>query len=1116
MKKNLRFFHPPFLPAMVRIRTMMTILFVTLSVFNLQARDGAVRKVTITVNDAKLIEVLSTIEKQTGLNFFYSDDQIDTQRKVSVHLDDVALYDALHELFKNTSVHYKLVENYVVLTVRNKSSRGTPSLPETRINPDRLTPWPDVEYNTKKMITTYATAVSGKITDESDMPMPGVNVVEKGTTNGVVTNADGEYKLNVGGPNSVLIFSFTGYAHEEVTVGNQTVINLKLTPDVQSLSEVVVIGYGTTKKSDLTGAVTKVEAKDFNQGVIVSPEQLVQGKVAGLQIVNTSGAPAGETTVRIRGTSSVRSGNQPLIVVDGIPLDGRSTQPSASVGGLGQTPDSNPLSFINSNDIESIDVLKDASATAIYGSRGANGVIIITTKKGKSGAPKVDFSISTGFSNKLRSADNMTAGEYRQTLQQRNLTSFDGGTSIDPIDQITRTAVSQNYNAALSGGDLKGNYRVSFGYTDQQGIVKKSDFKKYVGNISGRYSFLKDDRLHVDLNLIASNTINQGTPMSNNANLYGSLIGNALEWNPTVPLKNPDGTFVQQNYTSGAINIAGVGTNPLALIEYYNDQSDVTNILGNVSPSFRIINGLEYKLTIGFNQAKASRVTDLSGDLFLNSVTDLGSTNVGYSALSTRTITNTLTYTKDLSEKINLNALIGQEFITYKRYGYNIAAKGFSNFDVAGSDILQNPLNSNIAVTSYRDPRNELQSFFTRLNFNIAKKFLITATFRADGSTKFGSNNKYGYFPSVAGAWIISEERFVPEVLSTLKLRAGWGRTGNQEFPSGAAQSRYSFGQQTMFLTNVANPNLKWETTESVNFGLDFGILEDRITGYVDYFDKRTKDLLFLLPTVQPAPAASYWTNLPATVINRGVEVVVNSVVVQREDFRVNFGVNATFLKNTFTDYSGAPILTGNINGNGLASGIPSQQLSNNQPLFVFNMVEFLGLNENGVAQYSDQKKYVGNPNPTTLLGINAGFEKGKFSFSLSFNGAFGHKVYNNTRMVNLATTNLNIGRNSTPEIGLSNENLGNANVISTRYLESGNFLRLNNANLTYAVGDRGGFRNIRVFLTGQNLLLFTSYKGFDPEVNTNKGVNGVPSFGIDYGAYPTARTFLVGVNFSL
>ncbi|AWW31200.1 SusC/RagA family TonB-linked outer membrane protein [Echinicola strongylocentroti] len=960
--------------------------------------------------------------------------------------------------------------------------------------------------------------IRGVVRDTEDgQTIPGVNVMQKGTQNGTVTDMDGAFQLTIPDDASTLVVSFVGYLSKEVSIGNQSNFEISLEQDVQNLDEVVVVGYGTARKRDLTGAVSRVGEEGFNKGVNVSPDQLIQGKVAGVDIINNSGAPGGQVTFRIRGTSSVRSGNQPLFVVDGVPLDGRNTKPGATAGELGSTEGSNPLNFINPNDIESIDVLKDASATAIYGSRGANGVVIITTKKGKSGAPKVTVDMSTAVSTMVRRPDIMDGDTYRQALQHRGIEGNNGGDAVDAFDEITQTALTNRLNLSVSGGGEKNNYRLSLGYHDQEGVVKESGLTKYTASYTTSYRFLPEDRVTLDVSLIASNTVEQGAPIAENSNVNGSLIGNAIEWNPTVPFRYADGAFVQRMYDQEGNEVAGLSTNPAALLAYYNDKSNVTNILGNVALTVNIIDGLDYRFSLGVNHAKGNRTVDTSGELFLSTITDLGLAISNTSTLTSQTLNHTLNYKKELGN-VRLNALLGYEFQDYKSYVNNISARGFTSFDVLGTDILQNPSRDNVGVSSFRDPTNQLQSFFGRINLNFSDRFLLTGTMRADGSTKFGENNKYGYFPSFAGAWVLSEEGFLKSsnFVDNLKFRVGWGITGNQEFPAGASQERYAFGNQQISLINVANPDLKWETTETVNIGLDFSLFRSKLMGSLEYFDKATTDLLFQLPTIQPAPAAQFWTNVPATVSNRGVELMLSTVVADSEKLLWEVGMNATYLSNELTDYDGAPVWTGQINGNGLGGGSNSQQLVNDHPLNVFKMLMFEGFDEDGAALYSDQEEFVGDPNPNFLLGVNTRLDYGKFGFNMSLNGAFGHQIYNNTANAYLTAANFGLGRNSSPEIGLGNESLANANVVSTRFLEEGNFLRLQNASVSYNLGAIGNvISNLRFSLTGQNLFLITNYSGFDPEVNTNRAVDGVPSYGIEYAPYPRARTFLLGVSAS-
>lgn len=1074
---------------------MKSFLFLmVLGLTTLNAKESySQTKMDINVEQVTIPELLNEIQEKSEFIFLFEDGIFNRQHRFTVKRNNVTLKNILDPVFKGSNLKYKIEDRQVVIYAEKKVE-----LPE-------------------KKAAVQEFEISGTIVDATGMPLPGATILEKGTSNGTQSDFDGNYILSLSDRNATIIVSFMGFATQEIPVNGRSEIDVVLKEDSSALDEVVVVGYGTSRVKDLTGSVNRIGEESFNKGVITSPDQLVQGKVAGVNVVNNSGAPGGEVTFRIRGTSSVRSGNQPLFVVDGVPLSGRNTKPSstAASGGLGNTAGSNPLNFINPNDIETIDILKDASATAIYGSRGANGVVLITTKKGKRGVPSLNLVLDSGISMLSQKPEIMDADTFRRALEHRGLEGYNGGASVDAFDAIMRTAITTNLNLAVSGGSEKSNYRLSAGLLDQEGIVKKSGLKKYTANFTSTFKFLPEDRLKLDLSLIASNTIENGAPITEDSDVYGSLIGNAIEWNPTVPFRNSQGDFVQRNYQEGGNDVAGLPTNPLALIEFYNDESNITNILGSFGATFEILEGLEYKFLIGINHSKGSRTIDTSGELFFNTITDLGLAVVNNSVLNSSTLTHTLNYDKDF-DNIHLSALAGYEFQEYKGYRNNISARGFQLFDILGSDILQNPTQDNISVNSSRDPVNELQSYFGRVNLNFSDRFLFTGTVRADGSTKFGENNKYGIFPSFAGAWVISEEKFFDsaEDLDNLKLRLGWGRTGNQEFPSGSSQERYEVGRQQVYLANVANPDLKWETSETYNIGLDFSLFDYKLSGTLEYFNKSTEDLLFQRATIQPAPDAQFWTNLPATIKNEGVELMMNAVIKETDDLMWEVGANASYLDNIFTDYDGAPVLTGQINGNGLGGGSNSQMLINNQPLFVFNMVEFEGFDEEGSAIYSQEKSFVGDPNPDFLLGLNTSLRYKSFDFTMSMNGSFGHQVYNNTANALITAANFSLGRNTSSEIGLGDENLGNANVVSTRYLEDADYMRLQNASLGYNFDvDDNILKNLRLSLTGQNLFLITNYSGFDPEVNTDRGVGGVPSFGIDYISYPPSTTLLLGVN---
>lgn len=955
--------------------------------------------------------------------------------------------------------------------------------------------------------------VTGKITDENGNPVPGATIQVKGTSTGTAATADGSFKLSVPPNAGTLIISFIGYVNKEVSIAGKSEFSISLEPASTTLTDVVVVGYGTTRKKDLTGSVVSIKSADFNKGIVTAPDQLIQGKVAGLMVMNNSGAPGGATTVRIRGNSSVRTGNQPLYVVDGMPLDGRTAKPSVNANGLGQTPDANPLNFINSFDIQSMDVLKDASATAIYGARGANGVVIITTKKGQSGPPKLDVNYSAGASSILKKLDVLDAAGYRSALKQYNLTSGDEGSSVDPMSSILRTGVTHNVNVGLSGGNENGVYRASFGMLDQQGIVKKTGLKKYTANLNGQFKLLDNQRIGLDYSIQAAHTTEQIAPITNDAGFTGSLIGQALQWNPTLALRKSDGSF----------NILGAGSaiNPEAMSAAYDDVVNVNSILANLSPYIKITNDLEYRFVYSINHQVGERETQIASFINITGVQDNGQAYYGTNTLTSQLFTHTLNYNKQITKALFLSAVVGYESQQFNFKGRNMGGLGFTTDELKYVDILQNPTQTNTFISSFRNPKSELQSYFGRVNLNFFDKYLLTATLRSDGSSKFGENNKYGYFPSFAAKWNIANEDFLKDnkTVTQLALRVGWGITGNQEFPAGAAQEQYTLNSNGgASLSNVANPNLKWESSKQLNAGIDFAFFNGRLYGSVDYFNKNTTNLLFNFPAIQPAPASNYWINLPANVINKGFEIVLRGDVVATKDFTWDLGVNATFLTNELKNYDGPPVLTGSISGQGVSNAY-AQRLVNNMPLNSFYVRQFEGFDDNGQGIYKDNGNsmyFLGQPNPKTMMGIITSVNYKSWTLGANMHGAFGFDIYNNTANTVLPIGNLG-SRNIAAKLVGTKEALSNPITVSSRYLEKGNFMKMDNVTLSYKIGNIGKvIKGASVYVTGQNLFIITKYTGFDPEVNTDKNINGVTSLGIEYSPYPTARSFLAGINFSL
>jgi TonB-linked SusC/RagA family outer membrane protein len=954
--------------------------------------------------------------------------------------------------------------------------------------------------------------ITGRVTDNTGAPVAGATVTVKGTNIATSTGSDGTYRLNVPESAGTLVISAVGYGNMDAAITGSTV-DVGLATSQSNLNEVVVVGYGTARKRDLTGSVASVKAKDFNQGVFASPDNLIQGKVAGVQVINNTGAPGGASTIRIRGISSIRSGNAPLIVVDGVPLSGGSTQPGLD-NALGTTPGDNPLNFLNPADIASMDILKDASATAIYGSRGANGVIVVTTKKGSAGAPKVEFSTQLGTSNILRQIKVLDAAGYRAALKEYNLTSGDYGGNVNAMNEILRTGFTQNYNLAVTGGNDNGRYRLSAGYMNQEGIVLESGFKKITVGLTSSFRFTESRRVGLDVNVLFGNTLTNSAPIGNNSGFQGSLIGNALQWNPTHPLRKPNDSIWINNQL-GATTI-----NPLALLAAYDDRTNLNNIIASISPSYKILNNLEYRMLYAINYSQSERRSSMRN--WLNFTGNLGSAQIGNNRAVNQTITHTLNYTPQLTNNIRMDAVVGYEYLRYDFKGSGMGSNRFFDYpQLDYTDYMQNAPANDRFIYSFAPPLSELQSLFARATFNFGDRFVLTGTIRRDGSSKFGANNKYGIFPSVAGAWNIINEDFLKgsKNISNLKLRASWGQTGNQEFPSGVAQRRVNIGVlDNTSVANFENPDVKWETNTMVNVGLDLGLFDNRLTMTADWFSRKTTDPLFAATPVAPAPSSGViWQNLDASIVNSGFEFSLNYALIRNANLTWNIGGNIAFLKNEVRDLNGS-YQTGGLHGQGI-SGATSQLIAAGQPLNVYYLRKFEGIDKtSGQSIYADNEKlfYSGSPNPTRIYGITTDMTWKRMFASANFNGAAGHYLYNNT-----ANSVINVGnlgtRNISAAIPGTGENLSNAIAPSTRYLEKGDYLKLANMTIGYRVGDFGkAFRNVTVTLTGQNLFVITKFTGFDPEVNVDKNVNGIPSAGIEYIPYPTARTILLGLTFGL
>lgn len=957
-------------------------------------------------------------------------------------------------------------------------------------------------------------SISGKVIDqESKLPILGVSIIEIGTNNGATTDFDGKFSMKISKSGASLQFIYMGYATQTIKIGSNSIINVELVSSASELDEIIVIGYGTVRKKDLTGSVGVVGEKDFNRGVVSSPDQLIQGRVAGVQLINNSGQPGGANTIRIRGNTSFRSGNDPLYVVDGVQITNNSGKPGGSNEGISNSPGSNPLSYLNPDDVESVQILKDASATAIYGSRGSNGVIIITTKKGRSGKPTIELNSSFGFSVLTRDPDNLSASEYRTALNDYGITVGDEGASVNAFDEITRdVAITNSQSISIGSATEKGSYRFSLGYFNQEGIIKKSELERVNANIRASFNFLENDKLKLDLSLAVAQTDEITPPIGTSSGATGSLISSALAWNPTQSLYNPDGTIFQ----FGATEI----NSPIALLEGFTDESTRVNIIGRISPSYQITENLLYKIDFGFTKIDGKRSGYAQRWVQAGDVANRGFAFINTQKEDYTVLTHTLNYTKDFNDDLSLNLLAGYEWQRTNSESTRMSGQDFQIdiLDYRGF-ISSVPRDSREIAAGY-SPITELQSYFGRANINIKDKYLLTATFRADGSNKFGENNKYGYFPSAAFAWNINNEEFLEDgPFSNLKLRLSWGQTGNQSFPANASLDRFAYDLDGSRRINAANPNLKWETTSSTNIGVDFGILGGKLRGSIDYFSRTTEDLLFSSLVKQPGPEDTrVWSNLTdSQVTNKGMEFDLSADIIAKKNFNWNLGVNATFIKNNLENFVGA-VDYGELYGKGL-SGVLSQRLEAGQPLNSFYLPVYLGTDADGVDQFKtdadgvEVKEFVGDSNPDVVLGISTNFTVGKWTAGFNFNGVFGQQLLYNTGMSIGNISNLGSLNIASTQNGFD---IANGPKASSKYIFNGDYLRLSNATISYDIGDYKSIKNIQVFFSGNNLFTITNYPGIDPEVNTVNSENGINSSGIEYEAYPTVTTFMIGTKFSL
>ena len=988
-------------------------------------------------------------------------------------------------------------------------------------------------------LTTFAFAqrtVTGTVKDtDSGETLVGASVVVTGTTKGTLTDLDGKYELQVPADAASLTFSYTGYSNLTIPLGTSKVVDAALKGG-SILEALVVQGYGSIKKSDVTGSVVALDEKSFNRGVLTSPEQLMQGRAAGVQVSQNGGEPGGGITVRVRGTSSVNGGNNPLFVIDGVPLSTDNSTADGQTGGFGSSSSRNPLNYLNPNDIASIDILKDASATAIYGARGANGVVLITTKKGKKGAGSFEYGYSLGVSQITKKYDLLNAAAFTAASTALGNAANNLGGNTDWQKVALQTGLTNNHNLAYGGGNDKGAYRFSVGYMDQNGIFKQSGFKRYSARFNGDQKFI-DDRLSVGVNITASNTIDAAVPITNNAGFGGDLLSRMLVSNPTLSIyRYNKSTSLDCDTCEINQPSSNSEANPAAILRYTKDVTNTIRTMGDIHAEFKIIEGLTIKTVVGFDKSQSQRRSGTSPLLNNDNNKSVG----GRSFYSNVALDNSL-----FDTYLNYNNKFGD--IDFSGLlGYSYQSNGFQNdrSEMIGfptdpgflSDINYQLNNAGAAAKSIvRNSANfkdEIQSQFARVNFGYKEKYLITASVRRDGSTKFGADNQYGIFPSAGFKWRLIQEDFIPKnIFSDLGLRLGYGVTGNQDIPHNLFTQRTRYTDVSFDNSNInpggiqlvgnKNNELQWESTKQINFGLDFGFLNNRLTGSVDYYKKNTDKLLFRVGGDGSLPGSGgAFLNLDADVQNSGVELSLNFVAVDSKDFRWTITGNIANNVNIVNSLPGA-YNTGAVNGQGL-SGAYAQQIVQGQALGAYFIRRDNGFftegSKKGLSRYiddNDAQLALGKSGlPTLTGGLTNAFSYKGLDLSFFFNGVAGNYIYNNTANAFFTQGALASGRNVTTNVVNNGESTVNAPEPGTRFLEKGDFLRLSNLSLGYNLPiPNGKIKGVRLFVVGQNLWTSTNYTGQDPEVNTNKAISGVPSIGIDYTAYPVARTWSFGAS---
>ncbi|XOV92995.1 MAG: TonB-dependent receptor [Bacteroidota bacterium] len=1051
--------------------------------------------VSISVDDMRIDKAFEILAKETGFTFAFNEKLVDLKQRVHLDITKGSLADVLREISKETDLRFKRVNGSI--HVAKLENNEEPPVEEVAINQVR--------------------PVSGKVVSAEDGEgIPGVNVIEKGTTNGTVTDIDGNFKLEVP-DGSVLVFSSVGYATTERSVDGQTEYNISMSTETQTLQELVVVGYGSVKKSDLTGSVASVKAKDISSFPTTNMIQALSGRAPGVQVLQTTGAPGAGLSVRIRGTNSIQGGNEPLYVIDGFPYSGNPTN-------------------INNSDIESIEILKDASATAIYGSRGANGVVLITTKSGKEGETRVDFESSYSVQSLRKRLELMNGTEYAEMANLQaindNITPYFTQSEIDAFgegtdwqDIVFQQAPIWSSSLNVSGGNQKTKFSIGGSFFGQDGIVKGSDYDRYTLRTNLSHEISK--KFSVQLTNTAT-YVKTARRDSDGGTRGGSMINAAIAAAPISKPYDPDGSYnvLAQEFPFVPVDIV----NPLNFI---NEQTNVIKanvVLTNLALLFKPIEEITIKISGGIEN-RDERQDIYTTRNFINSE---GSATVNSSQFRSLLSENTISFNKTYGGIHSISAVAGFTYQDFLSTSLGASGQGFLS-DVFETYDLSAASTQGIANSGYSN--STILSYLGRVNYTLSDKYLFTISFRADGSSRYTEGNKWGYFPSGAFAWRLYDEDFftLDNVFSDLKLRTSWGLTGSQAISPYSTLNLLSSGlvvlddalYNTFAPTNRLPGDLKWETTEQMDFGADFGFLNNRILLTADFYVKNTRDLLNTVTLPSSTGYVSTIRNVGA-VQNKGLELGVDAKILTGE-FKWDINANISFNRNKVVKLQdGEDILGGSVSVLSVNDNVTI--LREGRPIGQFYGYVEDGYDSNGQIVLKDldgdgsitgeDKTYIGDPNPDFIYGINSNMSFKNFELTLFFQGTYGNDIYN----VSSIPTTIDYGQGInmprevyldhwTPENPDAKYPLISRNTSaynSDRWIENGSFLRMRNIELAYnfPVNNISWLQNAKLYVSGQNLLTITKYSWWDPEVNS-KGAG--TARGIDHFTYPIAKSVTVG-----